>query len=204
MKIGFLTSEYPHHSFGNSGGIGTSIKSLAISLINLGHQVTIILYGQKKDDAVTVDGIHFITVKNPKLKGLSWLLLRLKLQIIINKEIETGNIEVLEVSDWTGISAFMNLKCPVAMRLHGTDTVFCYLDNRIVKSWNKYLEGNALKKADGIIAVSDFIGKQTNLVFKHNFSYTVIFNGINPSEFQQTNNTSQNKVILYFGTLIRK
>jgi hypothetical protein len=33
MKIAFLTPEYPTSFTGNSGGIGTSIKNLAVGLV---------------------------------------------------------------------------------------------------------------------------------------------------------------------------
>ena len=49
MKIGFLTSEYPHEKTGNFGGIGTSIKNLAFALSELGHEVVVLVYGQKQD-----------------------------------------------------------------------------------------------------------------------------------------------------------
>ena len=55
MKIAFLTPEYPHARTGNSGGIGTSIKNLAESLTTLGHNVRILVYGQKEDAVFEAD-----------------------------------------------------------------------------------------------------------------------------------------------------
>ena len=49
MKIGFLTPEYPHPITGSSGGIGTSIKNLAIGLIAQGCSVRVLVYGQKEE-----------------------------------------------------------------------------------------------------------------------------------------------------------
>jgi hypothetical protein len=48
MKIAFLTPEYPHPLTGNSGGIGTSIKNLAVGLVAAGCEVRI-FYGQDQD-----------------------------------------------------------------------------------------------------------------------------------------------------------
>ncbi|WP_431243029.1 hypothetical protein ACQ9BO_25840 [Flavobacterium sp. P21] len=48
MTIAFLTPEYPHAKTGNSGGIGTSIKNLAIGLLAQGVSVRILVYAQKK------------------------------------------------------------------------------------------------------------------------------------------------------------
>jgi glycogen synthase len=49
MKIAFLTPEYPHAKTGNSGGLGTSIKNLAIALLDHGISVRVLVYGQKED-----------------------------------------------------------------------------------------------------------------------------------------------------------
>ena len=59
MKICFLTSEYPHPKTGSSGGIGTSILNLSKGLIQLGHQVSIVVYGQDKDEVFQDNSITF-------------------------------------------------------------------------------------------------------------------------------------------------
>jgi len=58
------------------------------------------------------------------------------------------------VPDWTGISAFMNLKCPIVIKCHGSDTYFCALEKRKQKFKNYFLEKKALKSADYILSVS--------------------------------------------------
>ena len=50
MKIAFLTSEFPHPKMGSSGGIGTSILNLSKGLTAAGHEVSIVVYGQKEDE----------------------------------------------------------------------------------------------------------------------------------------------------------
>ena len=65
MKIAFLTPEYPHSRTGNSGGIGTSIKNLAESLVGLGHSVRILVYGQKEGcDIVWVEEAQTVSKKS--------------------------------------------------------------------------------------------------------------------------------------------
>ena len=58
MKIAFLTPEYPHPKTGHSGGIGTSIKNLSKGLVNEGHEVVVLVYGQKEDDFFTENPGH--------------------------------------------------------------------------------------------------------------------------------------------------
>jgi glycosyltransferase involved in cell wall biosynthesis len=203
MKIAFITPEFPHQSTGPSGGIGTSIFNLSQGLISLGHDVLILVYGQDSDSYFEYDGVVIYKIKNVKFKGLSFYLTQKKIEKLINKLHEEKKIDIVEGPDWTGFSAFINTKCPLVIRLNGSDTYFCYLDKRKVKFKNKYLEKRTLKRADGIISVSDFTGKVTKKLFKLKTTYTVIPNSIDAKLFLPTNN-DEGQNVLYFGTLIRK
>ena len=166
MKIAFLTPEYPHAKTGNSGGIGTSIKNLAQGLIAQGCSVRILVYGQKEDTVFDDHGIVVQQIKNVKLKGLSWWLTRKKLERIINELYASKEIDLVEAPDWTGITSFIKPnKCPIAIKLHGSDTYFCHLDQRPVKWVNKFHEKRAIKNADGLISVSQFTADLTNQLF---------------------------------------
>ncbi len=206
MQIGFLTPEYPHAKTGTAGGIGTSIKNLAESLITLGHTVRILVYGQKVDAVFEADGIVIQQIKNVKIKGLSWYFTRKKIQSIIDDLYLSDAIDIVEAPDWTGITSFVQpKKCPIVIRLNGSDTYFCHLDGRSVKWVNRFHEKRALQKADGYLSVSQFTADKTNELFGLPIPFTIIPNGINPEKFQP--DTSVKKVpntILYFGTLIRK
>lgn len=206
MKIAFLTPEYPHSRTGNSGGIGTSIKNLAESLTDLGHTVRILVYGQKEDAVFDASGITIQLIKNIKIKGLSWYFTRKKIQSIIDDLYHSEAIDIVEAPDWTGISSFIQpKKCPLVIRLNGSDTYFCHLDNRPVKWINKFHEKRALKKADGHISVSQFTADKTNELFGLQIPFAVIPNGINPENFKPDNTIQkESNTILYFGTLIRK
>lgn len=207
MKIAFLTPEYPHHKTGVAGGIGTSIKNLAENFVHKGHTVRILVYAQPKDDFFEDNGIVVQQIKNIKFKGFSWYLTRKKIQKLIDDLYAKSEIDIVESPDWTGITSFIQPKvCPIIIKLHGSDTYFCHLDNRPVKLWNRYHEKIALKKADGIISVSDFTAKKTKELFKLNLAYTVIPNGISLKMFDsnESNISNNSNIILYFGTLIRK
>lgn len=206
MHIAFLTPEYPHAKTGSAGGIGTSIQNLAESLMALGHQVRILVYGQKVDAIFEQDGIVIQQIKNVKIKGLSWYLTRKKLERIINDLYDKQLIDIVEAPDWTGITSFIQpKKCPVVIKLHGSDTYFCHLDQRPVKWWNRFHEKRALQKADGHISVSRFTAEMTNELFGLQLRFAIIPNGINPEKFQPDPSiTKVPDTILYFGTLIRK
>jgi len=204
MKIAFLTPEYPHPKTGTAGGIGSSILNLSKALSDLGHDISILVYGQDQDDSFMEAGIHFYKIKNIKLKGLSLIRTQKKVELMINTLVDSGKIDIVEAPDWTGFTAFINLKCPLVIRENGCDTYFCYLDNRKVKFKNKFLEKRALKKADGLISVSDFTGVLTNQLLGLNKKFTVIPNSIDTSLFLPKPVESNKLSILYFGTLIRK
>jgi len=206
MKIAFLTPEYPHSRTGNSGGLGTSIKNLAIALLDYGISVRVLVYGQKEDALFEDNGIVIQQIKNIKFKGLSWLLTRKKIEKIINQLYINQEIDLVEAPDWTGITSFIRpVNCPVVIRLHGSDTYFCHLDNRKVKWLNKFHEKRALQKADSLLSVSQFTADKTNEVFGLNKKFTIIPNLIDSDLFKGNNQeTFSEKSILYFGSLIRK
>ncbi|POR23986.1 glycoside hydrolase [Flavobacterium columnare] len=206
MKIAFLTSEYPHKLTGSSGGIGTSIKNLTKGLLALGHECRVLVYNQDSDHKFVDEGVVIQQIKNVKVKGLSWYFTKKKLERIINELYSNNELDIVEAPDWTGITSFIKPKiCPIVIRLNGTDTYFCYLDNRPVKWKNKFHEKRALKLADGHIAVSQFTAYLTNKLFKQTFEYTVIPNSIDASNFEyQPENLENNKQVLYFGSIIRK
>ena len=224
MKIAFLTPEYPHAKTGHSGGIGTSIKNLAVGLLAQGCAIRVLVYGQKEEGIFEDNGITIQQIKNVKFKGLSWYLTRKKLERIINQLHASQEIDLVEAPDWTGITSFIQpRKCPIVIRLNGSDTYFCHLDQRPVKRINKFHERRALEKANALISVSQFTADLTNKVFGFQKEFTIIPNGIDTTLFSKKDNSNDSSTdnisipnfpllqkgvggedILYFGSLIRK
>jgi glycosyltransferase involved in cell wall biosynthesis len=210
MILGFLTPEYPHPSISGSAGIGTSIKNLAESYVKLGFRVFVFIYQQVEDEVIIDSGIILVKIKNPKFKGLSWWLVRIKIQNLVNSYVKKERISLIEIPDWTGISAFITFDCPIVLKLHGSDTYFCNLEKRSVKIWNKFMERRAFTKADHVVAVSGFVGNISCRLFKNNRKIDVIHNGISLELFKPSLSeigpffSSDSFTILYFGTLIRK
>ncbi len=205
MKIAFLTSEYPHSKTGSSGGIGTSIKNLANGLLSQNCKVRVLVYGQKEDAIFEDNGITIQQIRNVKFKGLSWWLTRKKLEHIINQLYVDKEIDLVEAPDWTGITSFIQPnKCPIVIKLHGSDTYFCHLDHRPVKWINQFHERRALEKADDLLSVSQFTADLTNQVFGLKKEFTIIPNSIHVDLFNGYDNSHNMHTILYFGSLIRK
>lgn len=204
MHICFLTPEYPHEFSKSSGGLGTSIKNLAEGLVETGQQVSIVIYGQEEEKIFPEKGIQFYFLKQLHYKIGGWWFYRKYLQKFLNNLIRTEGIDLVEAPDWTGITAFINLKCPIVIRLNGSDAYFCDLEGRPQKRKNRFLERKALQNADFLASVSSFTAEKTNEIFKLNRKFTVIPNSIKTKNFEPLENQIIPNRILYFGTLIRK
>jgi hypothetical protein len=130
-------------------------------LIASGNQVVIIVYGQEKDEAFQENGLTIYKIKNIKFKGLSLYLTQKKVEKLINKLYKEKKLTIIEAPEWTGITSNIKPICPLVVKLHGSDTYFCHLDNRPVKFWNKFHEKRALKNADALLSVSQYTADLT-------------------------------------------
>jgi starch synthase len=205
MKIAFLTPEFPHPKMVSAGGLGTSILNLSKGLVGLGHEVSILVYGQKDDTFFVENDISFYRIKNIKLKGFSRVLTQIKIEKLINSLVNESKVDIVEATDWTGITSNIKPKCPVVIRLNGSDTYFCHLDNRPVKFWNRFREKRALQNATALLSVSQYTVDLTKELFSLERDFTIIPNCIDINKFSKESTTKvEENIILYFGTLIRK
>tara|TARA_R110001583_G_scaffold162719_1_gene314980 strand:- start:35218 stop:36360 length:1143 start_codon:yes stop_codon:yes gene_type:complete len=204
MHIAFLTPEYPHSKTSDSAGIGTSIKNLAIELVKNKHTVTIFVYSEDANEVFEEQGITIHKIAYKKYKILSWYLYRKLIQNYINNIIQANQIDLIEVPDWTGITAFMKFKCKLLIRLHGTDAYFCQLEGRKQKLKNHFFEKIGLKSADNITSVSEFTAIKTKELFGIKKKIKIIHNGVDIHSFSTSNVKVTANSILYFGSIIRK
>ncbi|WP_339653579.1 glycosyltransferase family 4 protein, partial [uncultured Salegentibacter sp.] len=204
MHIAFLTPEYPHTACNASGGLGTSIKNLAYSLVKNDVEVSLVIYDQKSDRNFEEDGIRFYLMQQKKYKLGGWYFYRKYLQNFLNELSKEQHVDIIEAADWTGITAFMQLNVPLIIRLHGSDTYFCALEQREQKWKNRWFEEKALKNADHLISVSAFTGNKTVSLFNLRKDFFVIPNGIDIEEFDPFGENAQPNQLFYFGSLIRK
>ena len=204
MHIGFLTSEYPHDNLKPSGGLGTSIKNLAVGLSNSGVKVTVFVAYQNQDDIYNDQEVKIVSIKAVKHAIFGWYNERKRIQKIIQKEIDKESIQLIEAPDWTGISAFMKFTVPIVIRLNGSDAYFCKLDGRTQKFKNFVLEKTALTSAQEVVSVSTFTGELTKKIFSLKHHIKTIHNGIDANQFSPIESHINEGQLLYFGTIIRK
>jgi L-malate glycosyltransferase len=204
MHLGFLTPEYPHPKTNSAAGIGTSIRNIATALAKKGIKVSIFIYDQTTDEIFTEDGVKFHLIKQRKYKFLGWYLHRRFLNNYLNYVIVQEGIDALEVPDWIGITAFMKFKCPLVIRLHGSDTYFCHLENRPQKKKNFWFEKKALSGADYLISVSKFTAQETTALFNLKKKIEIIPNSVEVTAISPLKMDVEPNTILYFGSIIRK
>jgi len=206
MHIAFLTPEYPHEKVRHAAGIGTSIKNLAKALVQKGVKVSIFVYSQKEMLVLEQDGITIHLIPHKKYKFFSWFFYRKHIQNYLNGSIYLDKIDLVEAPDWTGITAFMNLKAPLVIRFHGSDAYFCHLENRKQKLKNYWFEKLGMQKANAFIAPTNFAGKLTEELFHlKNKEIKTIHNGIQLDVFSnQEPSIFEKGLLLYIGTIIRK
>lgn len=204
MHIAFLTPEYPQPHSTPSGGLGTSIKNLAKQLVKRDHKISIFIYGQEKDLIFEEEGIKFYFIKQLNYDFFGWYRYRKYLESYLNKVIREEQIDTLEAPDWTGITALIKLKCPLVIRMNGSDSYFCRLEGRPQKKKNFWFEKLALKNADHLLSVSEFTSDITREIFKLKKEIRVIPNAIDTKVFTPSEEKPVSGSILYFGSVIRK
>lgn len=206
MHLAFLTPEYPHERVTQAAGIGTSIKNLVVALSKSGIKVSVFVYGQKETAVIWEDAIKIHLIQAQKYPVLGWYLHRKYIQNYLNQYIISDSISCIEVPDWTGITAFMNLKASLVIRFHGSDTYFCHLEGRKQKIKNYWFEKWAIHKAKAFIAPTSFAGSVSKKLFSiRNKKIQTIHYGLNLDTFENKQPVQFEKgLLLYIGTIIRK
>jgi alpha-maltose-1-phosphate synthase len=200
LHVAFLTNEYPIQK---SGGIGTSIRNLAVALVAKGHRVTVLFLGN--GEAVEHEGVEIRFVSPTRIPKLGWLLNRRKIASTINQLIENEGLEIVEAPDWCGLSAGIKINCPIVIRCNGSATYFGNILDEPVRNSVRLAEQLALRSADSVAAVSSFTAEMTQKLFSLNEVPRVVSNGIDLGRFSiEASDQADLNTILYFGTLVRK
>nr|AXY99771.1 gt2 [Proteus vulgaris] len=206
MNIIYICHEYPPFK---TGGIGIYTKEIAENLSNKGHGVYVIgIYDQENKSIEKINNVNIIRLPSSKNKILKKVINRCKLYVFLKIFIKKTKIDIIETPDFQGWLAFFpKLKCKYLIRLHGSVTYFYELLK--IKSYKKliwkYIEKNALKKADKIISVSNFTAQETKKIFNIKNSIDVIHNGIEiNNKYIEKHPQNNMKKFVFAGSLIKK
>ncbi len=182
MKILYICNEYPPHKH---GGIGSFTRDIAEGLASCNQDVTVWgLYDSiptevnEKINGVKVTRVPFPPVKS-RFKHLFFIfILNLKLKRFLKEH----SFNIIECQEWQGLLPF-GIKHPgFVIRLHGAAVFFDKLLNRSGNRLMHWLEKRTIKKAQNIVAVSDYCGRVTLNLTESEKKYTVIYNGVNKTK----------------------
>jgi len=205
MHIVFHTHEYPgkdrHH-----GGIGTIVKFLANQLTKQNIKVSVVGLNNKYVDETEQDGkINIYRIRKSKWKKLRFIDNSRRILKKIDEIHAENPIDIVEGSELTFAFYPQHTPYKKVIRLHGGHHFFSLELGKKPKFWRSYQEKKSFNKADAYIAVSDYVGRQTQKYLKKSFDYKVIYNTL---EIEKFTPSGSNKVIpyklLFVGTVCEK
>ncbi|MCD9497742.1 glycosyltransferase family 4 protein [Photobacterium carnosum] len=202
MKVCFVTDEYAHDDFPNTGGIGIFLKNLSVALSKDDIEVYVLGFNKKNKkykyknltiETFNLGWIEYVDILIKKIqnrKNLDWItkcLCQIYLRAIaskVKKHAIKYNIDIIEFNDYMGFSSFVEKseRYKIIIRLHGSKTVLDRIYKRRVNKAIEYFEQKAILNADLIIAVSEFAKKEALTSFDINSKIEVCYNGVNNEE----------------------
>ena len=207
MHICFITSEYPKPGFPH-GGIGSFISTMSQNMVALGHRVTVVginVYSDS-DERVTEQGVSIIRLKPRRVKGLTWWFNFKSLNNELASIHKENPIDIVESAE-LGLAFIKKIK-PIkyVIRLHGGHHFFAEAEKRKINWWKGFQERRSFRRADGFIAVSNYVKTHTeNYLSYHNQPIEVIMSPINLNIFKPNPNVEvERHTLLFAGTVCEK
>lgn len=161
MHICFLTHEYPKAGHAH-GGVGTLIKSLAQMLVSKGNRVSIVGMNYIEGNEYNVeDGVHIYRLNKKKIKGIIWLLTNRSINNKLKEIHKSFPIDIVEATE-LGLAFIKKQKdIKYVIRLNGGHHFFSESEERGIDRWKGFQEKRSFKKADKIVAVSEYVMNHT-------------------------------------------
>jgi len=207
MHICFITNEYPKPNYPH-GGIGTFVQTISRKLVEKGHEVSVVGINTytKTDENEYENGVRVYRLKPKIVKGLTWYFNN----NIINKKLDKIHakkpIDIVEASE-LGLALVKKRKTiRYIIRLHGGHHFFAEAENRKVSLWKGFQEKKSFKKADGFIAVSEYVKLYTSKFLSYNNKpIKVLMSPINLDIFKPNPEVKvEPDTILFAGTVCEK
>jgi glycosyltransferase involved in cell wall biosynthesis len=206
MHITFLTNEYPKQGFPH-GGIGTSVKVLAESLVQRGHRVSVVGVNYLSSEEVVEDGLLAIhRLPRFNFPGLAWWVQSEKINKRLREIHERSPIDIVEGAE-NSLAFIRKFNGPnFVIRCHGGHQFFSDAENKPTGGWRVFQERRSFRKADRVFGVSHHVLSKTSefLEFEDRRG-PVIFNPVDANKFRpMTDVTPVKGRLLFFGTVCEK
>lgn len=206
MHICFITSEFPKLGFPH-GGVGTFVATLGKALVEKGIFVSVIGLNYNDDEETeTVNGIKVYRLHRKKTKGFQWYLNSKLISDKIKAVHKQNPIDFVETPE-LGLAFLQKIKgIQYVIRMHGGHHYFAKAENRKTEWWKAFQEKRSFKKADHIIAVSNYVGETTReLLHLGSKTIKVIFNPIDTQKFfDATQVETIPYTVLFAGSIVEK
>jgi glycosyltransferase involved in cell wall biosynthesis len=207
MHICFITSEFPKKGFPH-GGVGTFIETISKALVRNSIQVSVIginnythVYEEEHDGEFSV-----YRIQPKRVKGLTWFYNTQSIAKKIREIHLKYPINVVETAE-LGLAFLPKLKgIKYVIRMHGGHHFFAEAENRKREWWKSFQEKRSFNKADGIVAVSNYVAATTRRLLRlGDVPISVVYNPINLEKFYKADPAKkQPKTILFAGSIIEK
>ena len=159
MNIVFHSHEYPLWA---SGGIGTFLQTFGRVLAAHGHKVTVLGPGVSEREEILDDqGVRLIRLRRNQGRLPNFLHNARAINRKLKELHSESPIDIIEASE-LGL-AFVSRKHPAkkVIRLHGGHHFFAESEQRGIDSKKGWMEKRSFRKADGFIAVSNYVKEHT-------------------------------------------
>jgi alpha-maltose-1-phosphate synthase len=220
MRIAILTNEYPPHVY---GGAGVHVEYLTRELASIErgrHDVSVICFGDQdiRDGNLTVRGVNpafELPCQDPRHKMFQETMLR---DLVMAGMLE--GVDIVHCHTW-----YTHLAGCLAKQLTGASLVLTTHSLEPHRPWkveqlgsayraSSWIERTAYENADGVIAVSEAMGKDVHSLYgvPHD-RIRIIHNGIDLSEYKPTSNPAilakyridpQKPFVLFVGRITRQ
>lgn len=204
MHICFLSHEYPLWS---GGGIGTFTQTLASSLVAHGLEVTVIgLFAIDKPEVVDDQGVAVHRIPAAKKGRFRFYRNAKAINAALHNLHACSPLDILESAELGLAFIDRSLQAKKIIRLHGGHHFFSTTLGGKPALWRGWQEKRSFGKSDALVAVSDFVGRETlRLLDVKDKDYRVIFNPVNPALFRACDPAEADSMqLLFYGTLCEK
>lgn len=152
LSVGLVCSEYPAF-MPQHGGIGSFVHSLAHALVNSGHRATVYGFGEREGTSTDGD----VTLQLLRRADF-WTTMR-SMQSRLAQDLRRGAIDIAEAAE--AEAHCLPSRPGTVVRLHGGHHFWCATLPQRKRYGQLALEQYAIRRADGLCAVSQFAADLT-------------------------------------------
>ena len=185
MHIVYLTHEYPKKGI-NGGGIGSVVQFLGRQLVLKGVRVSIIGMNNSHSNQNDNDqGVQIYRLAKSTWKFAKFYDNKRRVLEKIEKLNSVEKIDIVEGSELNFAFFPSAASYKKIIRLHGGHHFYAIELGKKPALWRGFQEKRSFKIGDGFIAVSNYVGEQTQKYLHYNFNYSTIYNSVDTEKFKQ-------------------